>query len=69
MNQAGESRDSSKGEEKTDGESSGNQKPSRVKSAALVAGTAFLSILLLYLPGRNEEKLRKGERGESKKRK
>lgn len=69
MNQAGESRDSSKGEEKTDGESSGNRKPSRVKSAALVAGTAFLSILLLYLPGRNEEKLRKGERGESKKRK
>lgn len=69
MNQAGESRDSSKGEEKTDGESSGNRKPSRVKSAALVAGTAFLSILLLYIPGRNGEKLRKGERGESKKRK
>ena len=47
MNQAGGSMDSSKGEEKTDGESSGNRKPSRVKSAALVAGTAFLSILLL----------------------
>ena len=57
INQAGESTDFK------------NQKPSRVKSAALVAGTAFLSILLLYLPGRNEEKLRKGERGESKKRK
>ena len=69
MNQAGGSMDSSKGEEKTDGESSGNRKPSRVKSAALVAGTAFLSILLLYIPGRNGEKLRKGERGESKKRK
>lgn len=57
INQAGESTDFK------------NQKPSRVKSAALVAGTAFLSILLLYIPGRNGEKLRKGERGESKKRK
>ena len=65
INQEGKSTDSSEEEEKTDGD----RKPSKVKSAALVAGTVFLSVLFLYIPGRNGEKLRKGERGESKQRK